>query len=113
MKPYTEEIEQLIKTLFSRLSERDRRRYAAVEAHKLGWGGKEYISNLLGIDSRTLCQGLADLKEQEDPALGRIRKQGGGRKSILDTTPELAPLFLRSSENTRQVVPNTTCSGRT
>lgn len=92
--PYTEEIEQLMRTLFSRLSEKDRRGYAAVEAQKLGWGGREYISQLLGIDSKTICQGLADLKETEDPALGRIRKKGGGRKSIIDATPELEPIFL-------------------
>lgn len=47
MKPYTEEIEHLMKTMFFRLSEKDRRRYAAVEAQKLGWGGKEYISNVV------------------------------------------------------------------
>jgi hypothetical protein len=94
MTPYIEEIEHLMKTLFCQLSEKDRRRYAAVEAQKLGWGGKDYISRLLGIDSRTICQGLADLRELEDPALRRIRRPGGGRKSIIDTTPELEPIFL-------------------
>ncbi|MBL8408638.1 MAG: ISAzo13 family transposase [Candidatus Accumulibacter sp.] len=94
MTPYIEEIEHLMKTLFCQLSEKDRRRYAAVEAQKLGWGGKDYISRLLGIDSRTICQGLADLRELKDPALGRIRRPGGGRKSIIDTTPELEPIFL-------------------
>ena len=94
MTPYIEEIEHLMKTLFCQLSEKDRRRYAAVEAQKLGWGGKDYISRLLGIDSRTLCQGLADLRALKDPALGRIRRPGGGRKSIIDSTPELEPIFL-------------------
>lgn len=94
MKPYSEEIEQLMKALFSTLNERDRRRYAAVEAKKLRWGGIDYIANLLGIDSRTICQGLADLKASQDVVSDRIRKQGGGRKAIIEGTPELEPVFF-------------------
>ncbi len=33
---YPKEIEQTMKEFFNSLSEKDRRRYAAVEAHKLG-----------------------------------------------------------------------------
>ena len=94
MTPYTEEIENLMKTMFVRLSEKDRRRYAAVEAEKLGWGGKDYISRLLGIDSRSICRGLDDLIQAQDPAAGRIRKQGGGRKSIIAATPGLENIFF-------------------
>ena len=94
MKPYTEEIEQLMKAMFCLLSEKDRRRYAAVEVQKLGWGGTDYISLLLGIDSRTICQGLSDLKEAQDSAAGRIRKEGGGRKRIVDATPGLEKVFF-------------------
>lgn len=94
MKPYTEESEYLMKALFCRLSEKDRRRYAAVEAQKLGWGGIEYIGKLLAIDSRTISQGLRDLKESQDPAEKRIRKRGGGRKPIIDVAPELGPIFF-------------------
>ena len=94
MKPYTEEIEQLMKALFSTLNERDRRRYAAVEAKKSPWGGIDYIADLLGIDSRTISQGLTDLKESQDAVSDRIRKQGGGRKPIIEATPELEPVFF-------------------
>jgi hypothetical protein len=94
MTPYTKEIENLMKTMFDRLSEKDRRRYAAVEAQKLGWGGKDYISSLLGIDSRSICQGLDDLIQAQDPAAGRIRKQGGGRKPVIASTPGLENIFF-------------------
>lgn len=94
MNPYTEEVENLMKTMFLRLSEKDRRRYAAVEAQKLGWGGKSYISQLLGIDSRSICQGLVDLTEAQDSAAGRIRKQGGGRKRIIDVATGLEKIFF-------------------
>lgn len=94
MKRYSSDIEHLMKALFCRLSEKDRRRYAAVEAKKLGWGGIDYISELFGIDSRTMSQGLADLKELEDPAGERVRKKGGGPKKKIETTPELESVFL-------------------
>jgi hypothetical protein len=83
-----------MKALFRTLSEKDKRRYAAVEAQKLGWGGIGYISELLGIDYATISQGLADLKELEDPAGERVRQKGGGRKKKIETTPELEPAFL-------------------
>ena len=65
-----------MKTLYARLSEKDRRRYAAVEADKLGRGGVGYISQLLEVDAKTVQQGLADLDELEDPAGRRVRKKG-------------------------------------
>ncbi|MGL4553609.1 MAG: hypothetical protein ACRC33_20800 [Gemmataceae bacterium] len=67
----------MMKRLFGWLSEKDRRRYAAVEAAKLGHGGVEYVSRLLGCDPKTIRQGLADLDgESEDPAADRVRKKG-------------------------------------
>ena len=36
---YSGEIEQAMRILYASLSERDRRRYAAIEAAKLGHGG--------------------------------------------------------------------------
>jgi hypothetical protein len=61
MGHYKEDVERRMKVLFARLSEKDRRRYAAVEADKLGHGGQQYIADLFGIDIKTIRQGLADL----------------------------------------------------
>ncbi|MEI7686070.1 MAG: hypothetical protein WCL32_13680 [Planctomycetota bacterium] len=52
-----------MKTMYHSLREKDRRRYAAVEAAKLGHGGLEYIADLLRCDPKTIRQGLADLAE--------------------------------------------------
>jgi len=76
MEPYPADIEVKMKRLYGWLTEKDRRRYAAVEAAKLGHGGVEYVSGLLGCDPKTIRQGLADLEEGEDPAGGRVRKKG-------------------------------------
>ena len=73
---YAQRVERRMKTLYARLSEKDRRRYAAVEADKLGAAGVEYVAQLFGVDPKTVRQGLADLDEEDDPAGERVRKKG-------------------------------------
>jgi hypothetical protein len=76
MEAYSADVEAKMKRLFGWLSEKDRRRYAAVEAAKLGHGGVEYVSRLLSCDPKTIRQGLEDLDQAEDPAAARVRKKG-------------------------------------
>jgi hypothetical protein len=76
MDVYTTDVEEKMQRFFGWLSEKDRRRYAAVEAAKLGHGGVEYIARLLACDPKTIRQGLRELEEAEDAAAGRIRKKG-------------------------------------
>lgn len=79
MKNYSEEIESRMGRLYQSLSEKDRRRYAAIEAVKLGYGGLKYIANLFIIDPKTIRHGLADLQAPDELASKLIRKKGGGR----------------------------------
>jgi hypothetical protein len=76
MDTYPVDVETKMKRFFGWLSEKDRRRYAAVEAAKLGHGGVEYITRLLACDPKTIRQGLTELDQPEDLAAGRIRKKG-------------------------------------
>jgi hypothetical protein len=76
MEAYPADIEAKMRLFYSWLSEKDRRRYAAVEAAKLGHGGIEYIARLLSCDPKTIRQGMKDLDEPKDPAEGRVRKKG-------------------------------------
>lgn len=64
--------------LFATLSEKDRRRYAAIEAAKLGHGGIEYVARLFGLDPKTVRRGLTELEQAEDPAPERARKKRRG-----------------------------------
>jgi hypothetical protein len=75
---YTEDVERTMRRFFESLSEKDRRRYAAVEATKLGHGGIEYVSGVLGCDPKTVRRGLEELQSTEDPAGDRVRKKGVG-----------------------------------
>ena len=63
---YSPEIEHSMRMFHGSLSEKDRRRYAAIEAAKLGHGGTEYISTLLGCDPKTIRQGQHDLDQLPD-----------------------------------------------
>ena len=74
--PYPVAVELAMQTFFGSLREKDRRRYAAVEAAKLGPGGLAYISRLLGIDSSTIRQGQADLADLPDVPPEQCRKKG-------------------------------------
>jgi len=76
MEGYGIQVERMMKRLYQSLSEKDRRRYAAVEAAKLGHGGVEYVAGLLGCDPKTIGQGHMDPELEEDPAAGRGRKKG-------------------------------------
>ena len=76
MQAYSVETERMMKRFFQWLSEKDRRRYAAVEAAKLGHGGVEYVAQVLGCDPQTIQRGREELEQPEDPAGGRLRKKG-------------------------------------
>jgi hypothetical protein len=50
LKPYNEEHEQQMRAFYTSLSEKDKRRYAALEARKLPYGGISYLCRVLGCD---------------------------------------------------------------
>ena len=72
---YRQDIEVQMKRLFATLSEKDRRRYAAIEAAKLGSSGISAIAGLFGLDAKTVRRGLTELALPDDPAQGRVRKK--------------------------------------
>ena len=80
MAPYPEAVEAAMKTFFGSLREKDRRRYAAVEAAKLGQGGRPYIARLLGIDPNTIRRGQADLDDLPDLPPEAVREKGAAEK---------------------------------
>ena len=70
-----------MQSFFKTLSEKDQRRYAAIEAQRLGHGGITYVAGILGCSTRTIRRGIQELDLlDEDPAAGRVRRPGAGRK---------------------------------
>ena len=76
IRTYGPEVEEHMKSFYESLSERDRRRYAAIEASKLGHGGIEYVARVLGCDSKTVRRGQAELLNPPDLPAERVRKKG-------------------------------------
>ena len=95
LKPYNDEHEQQMRAFYTTLSERDKRRYAALEARKLPYGGISYLCRVLGCDHKTIGRGLAELDGLEEASVGdRIRKTGAGRKRALETIEGIDEIFL-------------------
>lgn len=76
-----------MQAFFQTLSEKERRRYAAVEADKLGHGGIEYIVALFGVDAKTIRRGLQDLNDAQTLSQVGQRKKGGGEKANSSNIP--------------------------
>jgi hypothetical protein len=81
---YERDVEERMQGFYQTLSEKDRRRYAAIEARKLGRGGVSYVAEVLGCSTRTIERAARELDQlPNDPAAGRVRQLGGGRKKKL------------------------------
>ena len=78
---YEPEVAERMRGFYQTLSEKDRRRYAALEALQLGRGGIVVVADVLGCSTRTIERGAIELDQlPDDPAAGRVRRVGGGRK---------------------------------
>lgn len=95
VETYHREIEKQMQWYYQSLSEKDRRRYAALEAEKLGYGGITYISKLVGCNYRTIAKGIEELHNQSVMSSPRIRRSGGGRKQALKSIEGIDEAFLK------------------
>ena len=93
--PYPKNIEQQMQRYYRSLSEKDRRRYAGIEALKLGYGGIRYVTKVLGCDYKTIKLGMSELSDESAMSAPSIRRVGGGRKSALMTIAGIDEAFLR------------------
>ena len=84
---YPSAVEHRMQSFFNSLSEKDRRRYAAVEAAKLGHGGQEYIAQLFALDPKTVRRGLDELDRLPDEHPQRVRKKGADAGAAATSSP--------------------------
>ena len=67
------------------LDERLRRVVAAAEARVIGYGGVTAVAKATGVSRRAIHEGLKELKAPRRAAPpGRVRKPGGGRKTVVE-----------------------------
>ena len=98
------------------LGERARRLFAAAEAMSAGYGGIVAVSRATGIAVSTIGRGLKELKGLSDPAdAKRVRRPGGGRKTLVSASPVLLKDLLSLVEPTERGDPMSplrwTCKG--
>jgi Rhodopirellula transposase DDE domain len=90
--PDVETISEKYATLEPVLDERARRLWAATEARARGRGGISRVAEATGLSRITIRAGLSELRPapgDEDAAVGRIRRPGGGRKPLTEHDPKL------------------------
>jgi hypothetical protein len=87
METYPKAMEKRMRAFYGTLPEKERRRYAAIEADKLGHGGLDYISHLFEIDPKTIRRGLDELDDGEGLSDVRQRKKGADGKARSNNIP--------------------------
>ena len=85
------------------LDERQRRLFAAAEAKAAGYGGIAAVSRITHIAASTIGRGLKDLEAPAPPSPGRVRRLGGGRKSLVSFGVD--PTLVVSIRSAPQVIP--------
>lgn len=83
------------------LDERQQRLVMAGEARSLGHGGIAAVAEATGASRTRISQGVAELESGKAP-LGRVRRVGGGRKTLTATDPALLAALLALVEPTRR-----------
>ena len=82
-----DELKAAIILFYSLLNEKQRRLFAGLESLKRGYGGDQFIAQLLGIDPHTVARGRRELLDGEiEP--GAIRQSGGGRVPVEKKRPK-------------------------
>lgn len=100
---YDKKHEELMQMYFRSLPEDHRRRYAAVEAQKIGYGGIAYISRLFEMSRTTVSMGIDELARMSDDDPDNpqrpsghpdaVRRPGAGRPKAAQSRPGLGEAF--------------------
>lgn len=85
-------IRRKYRSLRVEMDERGRRQWAAAEARELGWGGVSAVAAATCLSRTTIMVGLRELDlptRQREAEAVRVRRPGGGRKSLTEKDPTL------------------------
>src|ERR1700693_150357 len=85
-----EAIRQRWEAFGSKLDERGRRLFAAIETRTAGRGGLAAVSRITGLARSTINRGEDDLDAGLQPKR-TVRRPGGGRRAVRDKDPGLIP----------------------
>jgi transposase len=95
------------KALKPLLDERTRRLMAAAESQTIGRGGISLVARATGMSRPVIRQGMAELKDPGSLVVGRVRRQGGGRKRAVAKDTSLKSDLEALLESTTRGDPET------
>lgn len=105
-------IRRKYQTLRSVLDERARRLWAGTEAKELGWGGVTTVAQATGLSRMTVRAGMVELQTagrtrgKKVVTAPRIRRRGGGRKTLSEHDPQLLAVLEALIEPTARGEPD-------
>src|SRR5476649_559403 len=85
-------LDERIKKVVALLNEKQRRQYLAIESEIIGHGGLLEVSKVSGLSRKAIIKGKKELvytTTNDNSPNERIRKEGGGRKSLKEKEPGL------------------------
>lgn len=86
-----DKLKQKFAALLPALNERGRRLAAAAEARALGYGGVAKVARASGVSTSTIWRGLREFKKRgRRMDASKVRRPGGGRKSLVSAKPRMA-----------------------
>lgn len=75
---------------FNLLNELQKRRFAAIKAKELGYGGVSIVSRTTGLSRTTITQGHKEITAKKPKSYNnKQRKNGSGRKQLVAVNPKL------------------------
>jgi hypothetical protein len=86
------------KMLETHFDEKNRRLLASAMSLSLGYGGSKVIRSITNLNSDTIKLGIEQLTDEIHLDNNRIRRQGGGRKTIISLNPNMETDLLRIIE---------------
>ena len=77
------ELHRHMNLLLSRLDEQQRRWYVALESERTGYGGDSLLSQITGMDEKTIRRARAELESSlEGRPVDGVRLPGAGRPAV-------------------------------
>ena len=89
MEVAEEELTEFFSTMLPLLDERQRRVLAGAGAKMLGRGGVSAVARCAAMSRNTVITGTKEVISEKTAPSPRVRREGGGRKRLIDNDPDL------------------------
>jgi hypothetical protein len=96
-----DQLTEFFSTVLPLLDERQRRVVAGAGAKMLGRGGVSIVSRAATMSRNTVLTGAKEITAGEAAPSPRVRREGGGRKALIDKDPDLLLTWIHRQTSVR------------